>query len=65
MAAGARGDAAREEATGRTSSGVVGEGGESVQVSHLQQGGWATQTTKDEISHGSWRKAYSRSVGHI
>ena len=33
MAGGVRGDAAREEAAGRTGCGVVGEGGESMQVS--------------------------------
>ena len=33
MAGGVRGDAAREEAAGRTDCGVVGEGGESMQVS--------------------------------
>ena len=54
----------REEANGRTACGVVGEGGESSGITR-QQGGWATQAAKDEITHGSWRRACSRSMGHI
>ena len=30
-----------------------------------QRGGQAAQAAKDKISHGSWRREYGRSVGHI
>ena len=57
-AGGVRGDAAREEADGRTGYG----GGQGVGACITrQQGRWTTQTKKDEIAHGCW----SRSVGNI
>ena len=69
MAGGVRGNTAREEAAGRTARG--GGGGGSGRGWEIEAGiprqkrGWAAQAATDEISHGSWRREYCRSVGHI
>ena len=64
MAGGERGDAAREEADGRTACGVRGGGGIETGITR-QRGGQAAQAAKVKIPHGSWRRKYGRSLGHI
>ena len=65
MAGGEREDAAREEAAGRTACGAGGGGWEIETGFTRRRGGQAAQPAKDKISHGSWRRKYGRSVGHI
>ena len=61
---GERGDAAREEAARRTACGAGGGGDIETGITR-RQAGQAARAAKVKMSHGSWRRKYGRSVGHI
>ena len=63
MAGGERGDTVREEANGRTAFGVGG-GGKSRRASPDNEVG-RQHKPRRLMPHGSWRRKYCRSVGHI